>query len=229
MHLAVIMDGNGRWGSQRGLERTEGHRNGADALERVVHACLEEDVSYLTVYAFSTENWNRPSVETEFLQTLFSTMIDRARTEFADLDVRFCLYGRRTDPIPLWLREKIQKLEDDTADRKALRLTVCYNYGGDQEILDAAFMAGKDLSPSDERYAPEAFRERFEASLYGDLPPVDLLIRTGGEKRLSNFLPWHLGYAELMFLDTLWPDFTPLDLKRCLEEFRSRDRRFGRI
>jgi len=209
MHIAIIMDGNGRWAEQRSLPRSKGHEAGERALYEVVLAALELDIRYLSVYAFSTENWTRPDDEVEFLLNYNRDLLRQRRDEMKRRGVRMRRIGRR-DPVPDEVLDEFDEAERVTAEGTNMDLLICFNYGGRAEIEDAA-AAGPIR---DNLYAP-------------DVPDVDLLIRTSGERRLSNFLLWQSAYAELYFTDTLWPDFTPSALAEALHDYEARDRRFG--
>jgi undecaprenyl diphosphate synthase len=209
MHIAIIMDGNGRWAEQRSLPRSKGHEAGERALYEVVLAALDLDIRYLSVYAFSTENWTRPDDEVEFLLNYNRDLLRQRRDEMKRRGVRMRRIGRR-DPVPDEVLDEFDEAERVTAEGTNMDLLICFNYGGRAEIEDAA-AAGPI---PDNLYAP-------------DVPDVDLLIRTSGERRLSNFLLWQSAYAELYFTDTLWPDFTPEALAEALHDYEARDRRFG--
>jgi undecaprenyl diphosphate synthase len=210
-HVAIIMDGNGRWAEQRGLQRSFGHEAGERALFDVVEGALEAGVRYLSVYAFSTENWNRPKGEVEFLLGFNRLLLRQRRDDMNERGVRIRRIGRR-DPVPDDVLDEFTAAEELTAHNERLDLMVCFNYGGRAELEDAA-AAGPI---PDNLYAP-------------DLPDVDLLIRTSGEMRVSNFLLWQSAYAELYFTDELWPDFDRHSLFAALEDYASRDRRFGAL
>lgn len=210
-HVAIIMDGNGRWAEQRGLERTEGHEAGERALFDVVEGALEAGIRYLSVYAFSTENWSRPPSEVEFLLGFNRALLRQRREELHERGVRIRRIGRR-ERVPTDVLDEFDAAESLTAGNTRMDLLVCFNYGGRAELEDAA-----RVGPIAENlYAPDA-------------PDVDLLIRTSGEQRLSNFLLWQCAYAELYFTETLWPDFDRHQLSRALEHYEDRDRRFGGI
>lgn len=219
------MDGNGRWANARGLPRNEGHAAGEDALFDTVEGALELGIEYLTVYAFSTENWKRPEEEVRFLMNFNRSLLQRRADELDERDVRVCFIGRRGPPVPDDLVHLMGETEERTADNQRMTLVVAFNYGGQSEILDAARRLARDHAAGElERIDVEAL----EARLYAPgLPPVDLLIRTSGERRLSNFLLWQAAYAELIFVETLWPDFDRRELAAAVEEFQRRDRRFG--
>lgn len=218
--VAIIMDGNGRWARRRRLPTAAGHRAGAKALRRVVRAAGDMGVRDLTVFSFSTENWSRPQDEVEDLMVLFSELIDR---EVPDLDaegvsIRFI---GRLDQLGDELRAKIDEAEARTARHERMRLFIAMNYGGRAEIVDAARRFAVEA-------APDAPDEEFGRFMYApDLRDPELIIRTSGEQRLSNFLLWQSAYAELVFSDRLWPDFGPDDLQAAFHEYASRSRRFG--
>ncbi len=220
--VAVIMDGNGRWATARGLTTAEGHRAGTRALRRTVEAAIDLGIESLTVYAFSTENWLRPSDEVDDLMEIFGETIERELPELAEQGVRARFIGRR-DRAPAWLQEAMASLERETEDKDRLQLWIAFDYGGRAEIVEAVKrLVENGASPSmlDE--------QAFARYLYApDLPDPDLLIRTSGELRISNFLLWQLAYAELVFVDTLWPDFGEEQLREALEAYAGRRRRFG--
>jgi undecaprenyl diphosphate synthase len=220
--VAIIMDGNGRWADARGLPVAEGHREGTRALRRTVEAAIDLGVRSLAVYAFSTENWARPADEVDDLMEIFGETIERELPDLARQGVRTRFIGRR-DRAPAWLRERMASLEAETAANDRLSLWIAFDYGGRAELAEAArrlLEAGVDPEDVDE--------DALAAHLYApQLPDPDLLIRTSGELRLSNFLLWQLAYAELVFVDTLWPDFGEDDLRRALADYATRRRRFG--
>jgi undecaprenyl diphosphate synthase len=220
--IAIIMDGNGRWARRRKLPVAAGHRAGTKALRRTVEAAIDLGVESLCVYAFSTENWSRPADEVDDLMEIFVETIERELPDLARQGVRVRFMGRR-DRATEALRAKIAELEAETASNRRLDLWIAFDYGGRAEIVEAVRRLvedGVDARDVDENaiasrlYAPE-------------LPEPDLVIRTSGEQRISNFLLWQLAYAELVFVDTLWPDFGERDLRRALEEYATRRRRFG--
>jgi undecaprenyl diphosphate synthase len=220
--IAIIMDGNGRWARQRGLPVAAGHRAGTRALRRTVEECIELGVRSLAVYAFSTENWGRPKEEVDALMTIFAETIERELPDLARQGVRTRFVGRR-DRVSADLRERMERLERETADRDRLDLWIAFDYGGRGEIVEAVRRLVAD------GVAPAAVDEAaLTARLYApEMPDPDLLIRTSGELRISNFLLWQLAYSELCFVDTLWPDFGPADLRSALSAYASRRRRFG--
>ncbi len=225
-HVAIIMDGNGRWANRQGLKRTEGHEAGERALFDTVEGALELGVGYLTVYAFSTENWRRPADEVRFLLNFNESLLLRRVDELDEREVRVRFIGRRGRPVPKRLVRLTEDTEERTADNDRMTLVIAFNYGGHAELVDAARKLAEDVAAGDlERIDQEAFAAR----LYDpDMPPVDLLIRTSGEQRTSNFLPWQAAYAELVFVETLWPDFDRGELAKAVEEYQRRERRFGR-
>jgi undecaprenyl pyrophosphate synthase len=210
-HVAIIMDGNGRWAEAKGLERTQGHEAGERALFDVVEGALEAGIRYLSVFAFSTENWSRPPSEVEFLLGFNRALLRQRREELNDRRVRIRRIGRR-DGVPDDVLEEFDAAERVTAGNDRMDLLVCFNYGCRAEIEDAATRG----AITENLYAP-------------DVPDVDLLIRTSGEKRLSNFLLWQAAYAELYFTDLLWPDFDRHALFEALRDYGARSRRFGAI
>ncbi len=220
--VAIIMDGNGRWARQRSLPVAAGHRAGSRALRPVVEAAIDLGVESLVVYAFSTENWTRPPEEVDALMETFRETIDREVQDLAREGVRTRFVGRR-DRAPAALRRKMAELEAATAEKNRLQLWIAFDYGGRAEIVEAArraLEAGVDPARLD--------HELFASFLYEpEMPDPDLLIRTSGELRISNFLLWQAAYAELVFVDKLWPDFTGEDLRAALEDYASRRRRFG--
>lgn len=224
-HVAIIMDGNGRWANQRDEPRRVGHTAGEAALFDTVEGALELGIEALTVYAFSTENWRRPSSEVAFLMNFNESLLLRRSDELHERDVRVRFSGRRSRPVPRRLVRMMERTEQLTADNGRMTLVVAFNYGGHAEIADAAARAADDLAAGRIRRIDEdAIAERLYEP---DLPDVDLMIRTSGEHRTSNFLPWQAAYAELVFTDVLWPDFDRQALRDCVVEFQRRDRRFG--
>jgi undecaprenyl diphosphate synthase len=216
------MDGNGRWAERRGLPVADGHREGTRALRRTVEAAIDLGVTSLAVYAFSTENWARPADEVEALMEIFGETIERELPDLAKQGVRTRFIGRR-DRVPEELQPRMAALEAETAGNDRLSLWIAFDYGGRAELVDAArrlIATGVTAAEVDE--------DALAAQLYApELPDPDLLIRTSGELRLSNFLLWQLAYAELVFVETLWPDFGEADLRRALADYSSRRRRFG--
>jgi undecaprenyl diphosphate synthase len=220
--IAIIMDGNGRWARKRRLPVAAGHRAGTRALRRTVEAAIDLGVESLCVYAFSTENWQRPREEVEALMEIFAETIDRELPDLARQGVRTRFIGRRDRATPA-LRAKMAKLEEETVGKDRLQLWIAFDYGGRAEIVEATRRI------VDEGVDPRDIDENaIGARLYApDLPEPDLLIRTSGELRVSNFLLWQLAYTELVFVDTLWPDFGERHLRQALGEYAGRRRRFG--
>jgi undecaprenyl diphosphate synthase len=228
-HVAIVMDGNGRWAAQRGLPRTKGHEAGERALYDVVEGGLEIDLPYLTVYAFSTENWDRPASEVRFLMNFNRTLIRKRRDELDDRGVRIRFLGRRDWRLPRSVQREMEAAERQTAGNTKMQLVVALNYGGRTEVIDAV----KRLI--DDHDAGRLRGERIGATsisrrLYlPDVPEPDLLIRTSGEMRTSNFLLWQAAYSELWFTPVLWPDFSREHLFEAIRDYQKRDRRFGRV
>ena len=216
------MDGNGRWAAARGVDVAEGHRAGSRALRPVVETAIDVGVASLAVYAFSTENWTRSTDEVEALMEIFGETIDRELNDLAKEGVRTRFVGRR-DRAPDWLQTKLHDLEVATAGKTRLNLWIAFDYGGRAELVEAARrIAESGVEPED---IDEAFLARH---LYApEMPDPDLVIRTSGELRVSNFLLWQSAYAEFVFVDTLWPDFGPNEFRAAIEDYASRRRRFG--
>ena len=224
-HVAVIMDGNGRWALARGKKRLAGHRAGVDALERMLGWCRDAGVKILTVYAFSTENWRRPAEEVNGLMKLFSTFIRLKTRKLMREGVRFRVIGRRSD-LPPALAASIARVEEKTASFEQ-QLVLAVSYGGRAEIVDAARRLAAEAAAG--KIRPEDVDETLVGNkLYApDLPDPDLIIRTSGEQRISNFLLWECAYSEFYFTDTLWPDFSREDFDAALAAYAARDRRKG--
>ena len=224
-HVACVMDGNGRWAQSRGLPRTEGHRAGEEALFDVVEGALDVGVRWLTVYAFSTENWRRPADEVRFLLEFNEDILLRRRDELHDRGVRVRFVGRRDRRVP----KRLLRLMDDaielTRDNDKMTLTIAFNYGGRAEIVDAVrAVVASGISPD------KVTERTIARRLYDpEMPEPDLMIRTSGEFRTSNFLPWQLAYSELYFTETAWPDFRRRDLYEAIRVYQERERRFGRV
>ncbi|WP_417475985.1 isoprenyl transferase [Maricaulis sp.] len=225
-HVAIIMDGNGRWAKARGRPRAFGHARGVEAVRRVVEAAGEMGVRHLTLFSFSTENWNRPADEVGALFELMRRYVEADLETLRGRGVRVRIIGRR-DNLSAELRAIIERAEEGTRHNRDFHLTIAFNYGGRDEIVRAsrelarAARAG-EIDP--ETIDNDAFGARLDTA---DLPDVDLVIRTSGEQRISNFLLWQAAYAELLFLDVLWPDFEPRHLAAAIEAFQQRDRRYG--
>ncbi len=223
-HVAMIMDGNGRWAKKRGLPRSAGHQKGVQTLKDICYACGELGVKYLSVYAFSTENWQRPATEVNFLMNLFKKVFSEEIGELESENVRVKILGIRRN-LDKGLLEVIDQLETRTKNNDGLILNICLNYGGRAEIVEAI---NKILS--NDQIPDQIDEESFKGFLYTkDLPDVELMIRTSGEQRISNFLLYQSAYAEMIFCPLLWPDFTKEDLKTAILEFQNRERRFGQV
>ena len=226
-HIAMIMDGNGRWAKNRGKIRLAGHRAGAETVRRVLDYCKKYGVQYLTLYAFSTENWSRPKAEVTGLMQLLAKILREKERDFIKDECRFRVIGRRAD-LPKDLQELIAKVEESTKHFKR-QLIVCLSYGGRAEIADAATRLAEDVRGGKLPAGPVS-EETFASYLYApDVPDPDLILRTSGEFRLSNFLLWEAAYSELYVTPVLWPDFEEKDFIAALEAFASRSRRFGGV
>ena len=225
-HVAIIMDGNGRWAAKRGLPRVAGHRAGAEAVRKILKAAVKEGVEVLTIYAFSSENWRRSEAEVSDLKGLLGYYLERELDELSRQGVRLKLIG---DPKAFGpqLLERLQRAVERTAENNRLTLVVALNYGGRSEIAAAARKLAS-RAVAGELDADQIDEASLGAELMtSDLPELDLMIRTSGEKRLSNFLLWQAAYAELIFVDTLWPDFDEAAFRAAIEEYAGRQRRFG--
>jgi undecaprenyl diphosphate synthase len=220
--VAIILDGNGRWAKKRGLPRAAGHRAGARTVRRIVEASIDVGIQDLAVFAFSTENWSRSDEEVDALMEIFAETIERELPDLAEQGVRVRFIGRR-DRAPEELRRRMHAMEDRTELNTRINLWVAFDYGGRAELVEAARrIVESGVEP------PDIDENVFAANLYApELPDPDLLIRTSGELRISNFLLWQVAYSELVFVDKLWPDFDDRDLRAALREYASRRRRFG--
>lgn len=226
LHVAIIMDGNGRWAKRRGLPRTFGHREGVKALKRTVEGAAALGVGRLTVFGFSTENWRRPAAEVSELMGLLKAYVSSDLERLAKEGVRVTILGRREGLSPDVL-EVIERAERRTAENTAFHLQVAFNYGGQADIVDAARKFAQAVEEGRAK-AADLDEALFERSLStADAPPPDLIVRTSGEQRLSNFLLWESAYAELVFQDVLWPEYGPEHLKAAIAEFATRERRYG--
>ncbi|MBI1372232.1 MAG: isoprenyl transferase [Phycisphaera sp.] len=227
-HVAIIMDGNGRWAQQRGEPRVFGHKHGAQVVHPVVTRCAQRGVEALTLYSFSMENWKRPDTEVDFLMSLCRQYLEIERQTMMDNNIQFAHVGRR-DGLPQSVLDMLDETVDVTASNTGMTLALALNYGARAELTDAVRAIARDVAAG--RLDPDAINEAaIEQHLYtAGLPDPDLLIRTAGEMRVSNFLLWQISYAELWVTDTLWPDFTIDHLERAFESFANRQRRFGAI
>ena len=225
-HVAIIMDGNGRWAEKRGLSRIEGHKRGVERVDEIVEEASRIGIKYLTLFAFSTENWKRPEYEVSFLMDLLKLYLETKKEKMLKNNIRFNVMGR-IDGLPADVREKIEEVLEATRGCDGLVLTLALNYGGRAEIVDAVRKLIKRLS--DNGLKPEEVDEEiFSRFLYCPwLPEPDLLIRTSGEQRISNFMLWQLAYTELYFTPVLWPDFTKEEFLKAIEDYKRRERRFG--
>lgn len=224
-HLAIIMDGNRRWAKAQGMPASAGHMAGADNVRTIAIAANELGVEYLTLYAFSTENWKRSQDEVNYLMDLPDVFFKKYMQEFIERGFRIRIIGDMTT-LPDATRKVLEEAEEESKTNTGLSLNIAMNYGSQDEILHAAKAFAQDYKEG--KVTLDIEEEDFANYLYTkDFPPVDLLIRTGKEKRISNYLLWQIAYAELEFVEEAWPDFTPEVLKSCLDEFDKRDRRFG--
>jgi undecaprenyl diphosphate synthase len=220
MHIAIIMDGNGRWAKKRGLQRIEGHKKGAEVVKKITEYCANNpEIDTLTLYAFSTENWKRPKMEVDFLMKLLDNWLKKELKTYMENDVRFEVIGD-ISKFSDKLKKRIEITKEKTKNNKKLTQVLALNYGGRDEITRAV----KKLVNNNEEITSENIQKNLDIS-----KDVDLLIRTSGEIRVSNFLLWQIAYAEMFFTKTLWPDFTPEELDSIISEFKKRERRFGGI
>ncbi len=227
-HIAVIMDGNGRWAKERGLPRLEGHRTGAESVREVMEACIEQGVEYLTLYAFSSENWSRPESEVSALMALLDRFLDEKAKDLDRQNVRLMAIGQ-LERLPEKTRALIKRIEERTAGHTAMTLVLALSYGGREEIVSAARSLAADAAAGTiqpEQIDAELFASRLQTV---GIPDPDLLIRTSGEMRVSNFLLWQISYAEIVIVKKYWPDFRQGDLFESISEYQRRHRRFGAL
>lgn len=217
-HIAIIMDGNGRWAKKNNRPRVFGHKAGANTLRKIVKYCGELGVKYLTVYAFSTENWKRSQEEVSALMTLFKTYINSEKKVLLENKIRFMVSGRE-EGVSKSLLKAIKDLEEETSKDYTMTLNIAFNYGGRAEIIDAIKKASE--------LGEEITEENFSKFLYNDIPDPELIIRTSGEFRISNFLLWQLAYSEIYITDVYWPDFDEEELEKAIISYNKRERRFG--
>lgn len=226
-HVAIIMDGNGRWAKSKGEERTFGHRNAIEAVRNAINACNEINIPFLTLYTFSSENWNRPEEEVNTLMTLLSETLLLEAEDIYNKGLRLHVIGE-VEKLPDLVRDQLLNMVELTKDNKRGNLILALSYGAQREILKAV----KEISSkvkNGELTVEDIDEKVFENHLYTkDFPPVDLMIRTSGEVRISNFLLWQIAYAELQFLDILWPDFTKEEFFKCIYEYQNKERRYGK-
>lgn len=226
-HVAIIMDGNGRWAKSRGEERTFGHKNAVSAVRNAIAACTKAEVKFLTLYTFSTENWNRPEDEVSTLMALLSESLIKEAEELFTKGIRMHVIGE-IETLPELVREQLMNVVELTKNNTTSNLILALSYGSQKEILKAVKEIAQDVKDG-KLEVNEIDENVFESHLYTkDIPPVDLLIRTSGEVRISNFLLWQIAYAELQFLDIFWPDFTEENLYQCILNYQNKERRFGK-
>jgi len=228
-HVGIVMDGNGRWATQRGLPRTEGHAAGEEAMFDTVKGGVEVGLRWLTMFAFSTENWNRPQAEVRYLMGFNRGLLRRRRDELHDLNVRVRFLGRRDWKVPRSVLKEMDASEELTRDNTGMTLTIAFNYGGRIEIVDAVKQILEDHDAGrlkGSKITPESIASRL---YHADMPDPDLIVRTSGEERISNFLLWQAAYSELYFTPVLWPDFNREHLYEAIRDFQKRSRRFGGV
>ena len=227
-HVAIIMDGNGRWAQKRLLSRIKGHEKGSEAVRTVVRSCREIGIPHLTLYAFSTENWQRPRAEVEALMALLKKFLRKERQEMIDKDIRLFTIGQ-TDRLPADVQSLIYETMDATRNNRALQLTLALSYGGRNEICRAMRAIAAEVA-ADRLGVDDIDEQLISRYLYTrQIPDPDLLIRTSGEMRISNFLLWQIAYSEIYITPTLWPDFGADEFVRILKDFQSRERRYGQV
>jgi undecaprenyl diphosphate synthase len=227
-HVAIIMDGNGRWAKKRFLPRAAGHKAGAEALRKTIKSCVELNIKYLTVYVFSTENWKRPKTEVSFLMNLLKELIIKEIPALNKEGARVRCLGAMEE-LPKKLQEKIKEAEKETKNNKIININLMINYGSRKELTESIKKINQDLQTKKLTFS-EINEETISQYLYTkEIPDPDLLIRTGGDIRISNYLLWQIAYSELFFLDTLWPDFNKEHLFSLVKKFQDRERRFGGI
>ncbi len=227
-HIAIIMDGNGRWAKERGLERTAGHRAGIEAIKEIIKAAADFGIKTITFFTFSTENWSRPKKEVEMLMRTLDNFLSRQLKYLDKNNIRLLVIGR-DEPLPKYLQAKLKDVQERTRNNFGLTVVLALNYGARQEILDAARRFASAVAKREAK-TEDLDEEGFADYLYTrGLPDPDILIRTSGEIRLSNFLLWQLSYAELYFLKKYWPDFKRGDLEKVIRDYQKRERRFGSV
>lgn len=227
-HIAIIMDGNGRWAKERGLPRAEGHRAGAESIREVTEACIELGVKYLTLYAFSSENWNRPQNEVDGLMKLLDRFLDEKASELDKQNIRLQAIGD-LDRLPAATRKRLDRIQEQTKNHQTMTLALALSYGAREEITAAVRSIAKAVVAGEislEEIDPELFSNHLYTK---NIPDPDLLIRTSGEMRISNFLLWQISYSEIVIVKKMWPDFRQGDLFAAVEEYNKRHRRFGAL
>ena len=226
-HIAIILDGNGRWAKKRGLPRTAGHAAGSETFRKIAHYCKDIGVDYLTVYAFSTENWKRPENEVKTIMRLLDKYLDEAIDTMEKDKIKMRVFGD-VSGLSEALQKKIAETNEISDHYSGFQANICLNYGGRAELIQAAERYARDFR--DGKVSEPLTEERFAGYLYSaGIPDPDLLIRPGGEQRISNFLLWQCAYSEFYFTDVLWPDFSPAELDKAIAEYQRRDRRYGGI
>lgn len=226
-HVAIIMDGNGRWAKQRGLNRSIGHKEGSKTLEKLCLHIASQDIPYLSVFAFSTENFKRSKEEVDFLMNLFVEMFQKRFKELHEKGIKIIFSGRR-EPLRQDVLDSMDEITERTQNNAGLVLNICLNYGGHSEIVDATKEICQKVMDGQVN-VDDINEEMFNSSLYQDLPPIDLLIRTSGEYRISNYMLWQLSYSELYFTNVLFPDFDEKEFDKAVLEYYQRDRKFGGV
>lgn len=226
-HVAIIMDGNGRWAKNRGLKRTNGHKKGAEALKKISEYVYDKHIKILSVFAFSTENWKRDKEEVDYLMNLFIKAFKENFEVVKKKNVKVIFSGVK-EKLSDKVIKQMDKMMEDTKDNKNGIFNICLNYGGQDEIVEATKKISKEVLDGNIDIK-DINKDMFNKYLFNDLPPIDLLIRTSGEYRISNFMLWQMAYAELYFTDTLWPDFDEKEFDKALDSYNKRDRRFGGV
>lgn len=225
-HVAIIMDGNGRWAQQRHLPRVSGHKAGAESVREVVKTCIKNQIEVLTLFAFSSENWRRPSMEVNYLMQLFITLLHHEAKKLHEQNIQLKIIGDRTR-LDKKLQKKITEVEKLTGSNTGLKLNLAVNYGGQWDITQAVKAIAEDIETGKLASSDITAQILQEKLCLADLPEPDLFIRTSGEQRISNFMLWQFAYTELYFTEVLWPDFNAVEFEKALELFANRERRFG--
>ena len=226
-HVAIIMDGNGRWAKNRGLKRTNGHKKGADALKKISEYVYDKKIKILSVFAFSTENWKRDKEEVDYLMDLFIKAFKENFDAVKKKNINIIFSGVK-EKLSDKVINQMNKMMEDTKDNKNGIFNICLNYGGQDEIVEATKKISKEVLDGNIDIK-DINKDMFNKYLFNDLPPIDLMIRTSGEYRISNFMLWQMAYSELYFTDTLWPDFDEKEFDKALDSYNKRDRRFGAV
>ena len=226
-HVAIIMDGNGRWAQKRNLKRTKGHQKGAEALKKISEYVYDKNIKVLSVFAFSTENWKRDKEEVDYLMELFLKAFKENFDVIKKKGIKVIFSGVK-EKLSDKVIKAMENMTEETKNNKNGIFNICLNYGGQDEIINAAKKISKDVSNGSIN-TDDINQELFNKYLFNDLPPIDLLIRTSGEYRISNFMLWQMAYAELYFTDTLWPDFDENQMDKAIDSYNKRDRRFGGV